>query len=122
MHDRRQNIFVRSVVTDLPQNKSITVRKELLQFSRQRLSGNIAALLKEVFVARDDDALKSNGLFCFLETRAEILHRLFPLRNQTAVRFFEIIVERRALPVDVLVAMLFCGALCLRSDLSEASF
>ena len=76
---------------------------------------------KECFVARDNDALEGNGLLCLLEGRIEALHHLLPLRVEAAFRFFEIVVERRALAVDVLVTMALCRALRLRADFSEVA-
>ena len=119
MHGRRQDILIGAVIADLPFQKGVTVRKELLQFWRKGLTGNIAVFLKECLVARDDDALKGNGLLCLLEGRVEVLHRLLPLRVEAALRFFEIVVERRAFTVDVLVAVMLCRALRFRTDLPE---
>ena len=119
MNDRRQDIFIRAVIADLPFQKGVTVRKELLQFQREGFAGNIAALLKESLVARDDDAFEGNGLLRLLEGRVEGFHRLLPLRVETALRFFEIVVERRALAVDVLIAVALRGAFRLRADLPE---
>ena len=75
--------------------------------------------LKESLVARDDDALEGDGFLRLLEGRVEALHRLLPLRVEAAFRFFEIIVERRALAVDVLVAVMLCRTLRLRADFPE---
>ena len=77
---------------------------------------------KECFVACDDDTLEGDGLLCFLEGCVEGFHWLLPLRVEAALRFFEILVERRALVVDVLVAMAASSALRLRTDLPEVSF
>ena len=74
---------------------------------------------KECFVACDDDTLEGDGLLCFLEGCIEALHRLLPLRVEASLRFFEIVVERRAIAVDVLVAVMLCRALRLRTDLPE---
>ena len=119
MHGSRQDIPIGTVIADLPFQKGVTVRKELLQFQREGLAGNIAAFFKESLVARDNDALEGDGLLCLLEGRVEVLHRLLPLRVEAAFRFFEIVVERRALAVDVLIAVTLCCALRLRTDLPE---
>ena len=119
MHGRRQDILIGAVIADLPFQKGVAVRKELLQFQWEGLTGNIAALFKKSFVTRDNDALEGDGLLCFLEGRVEVLHRLLPLRVEAAFRFFEIVVERRALAVDVLVAVMLCRTLRLRTDLPE---
>ena len=119
MHGRRQDILVAAVIADLPFQKGVAVREKLLQFQREGLARNIAVFLKECLVARDDDALEGDGLLCLLEGRIEVLHRLLPLRVEAALRFFEIVVERRAFAVDVLVAVMLCRALRLRTDLPE---
>ena len=119
MHGSRQDIPIGTVIADLAFQKGVTVRKELLQFQREGLARNIAVLFKESLVARDNDALEGDGLLCLLEGRVEGLHRLLPLRVEAAFRFFEIVVERRALAVDVLVAVALCRAFRLRTDLPE---
>ena len=119
MHGGRQDILVAAVIADLPFQKGVTVREKLLQFQREGLARNIAVLFKESLVARDNDALEGDGLLCLLEGRVEVLHRLLPLRVEAAFRFFEIVVERRALAVDVLIAVTLCRALRLRTDLPE---
>ena len=119
MHGCRQDILIGAVIADLPFQKGVAVRKELLQFQWEGLTGNIAALFKKSLVARDNDALEGDGFLCFLKGRVEALHRLLPLRVEAAFRFFEIIVERRALAVDVLVAMAAGSTLRLRTDLPE---
>ena len=121
MHGRRENVFVGAVIADFSQQKEIAVREKLLQFVGERLARNIAEILEEGAVARDDDALKGNGLLRLLESRVEDLHGFLPLRVQAALRFLEVIVEGRAGAVDVLVAVLARGALRLRADLPEVS-
>ena len=119
MHGGRQDILVAAVIADLPFQKGVTVREKLLQFQREGLARNIAVLFKESLVARDDDALEGDGLLCFLEGCVEGFHCLLPLRVEATLRFFEIVVERRALAVDVLVAVMLCRAFRLRTDFPE---
>lgn len=121
MHGRRENILVGAVIADLPQQKEVAVRKELLQFVGEGLARDIAEILEERLVARDDDALEGNGLLRLLEGGVEGLHGFLPLRVETSLRLLEVIVEGRAVAVDVLVAVLASGALRLRADLPEVS-
>ena len=79
MHGSRQDIPIGTVIADLAFQKGVTVRKELLQFQREGLAGNIAAFLEESLVARDNDALEGDGFLCFLKgrvTQQEIARRL----------------------------------------------
>ena len=97
------------------------MRKALLQVGGEGLARDIAEILEKRLVARDDDALKGYGLLRLLESRVESLHGFLPLRVQAAFRLLEVIVEGRAVAVDVLVAVLASGALRLRADLPEVS-
>lgn len=121
MNDRRQDIFIRAVIADLPQGKGITIFKKLLQFSGQRFTRNISTLCKKFVTARNNEPLEGKRFFCFLVGRPKVLHHVVPSLSKPAVRFFEIIVERRALTVDVLIAVMFCRAFRLRSDHGKVS-
>ena len=121
MHCRGENVCVGAVIADLPQQKEIAVREKLLQFVWEGLARDIAEILEKRLVARDDDALKGNGLLGLLESRVEGLHGFLPLRVETSLRLLEVIVEGRAGAVDVLVAVLARGALRFRADLPEVS-
>ena len=116
-----EDVRVGAVIADLPQQKKVAVREELLQRVGEGLARNIAEILEERAVARNDDALEGDGFFRLLEGRVEGLHSFLPLRVQTALRFLEVVVEGRAVAVDVLVAVLARGALRLRADLPEVS-
>ena len=90
-------------------------------FVGEGLARDIAEILEEGAVARDDDALEGNGLFRLLEGRVEGLYRSLPLCGEAAFRLLEVVVEGRAGAVDVLVAVLARGAFRLRADLPEVS-
>ena len=107
------------MIADFAQNKSITIAKELFDRIGSWAASNPTQLFKERGIARDNDTLEGYRLFGFLERNTKVFDYLFPLRRKSAVRFFEIVVERRALAVDVLVAVMPCRALCLRADLPK---
>ena len=109
------------MIADLPQQKEVAVREEFLEFVGEGLARNVAVRLKKGAVARDDDALEGNRFLRFLEGRVEGLHSFLPLRVETALRLLEVVVEGSSCGVDVLVAVLACGALRLRADLSEVA-
>ena len=57
---------------------------------------NVAELFKERFIRRDNDSLKGDGLFRFLERGVGGFDDGLPLRDKSAVRFFVIVVEWRS--------------------------
>lgn len=67
---------------------------------------NVAELFKERFIRRDNDSLKGDGLFRFLERGVGGFDDRFPLRDKSTVRFFVIVVEWRSCIVDIFVAVM----------------
>jgi hypothetical protein len=66
----------------------------------------IAELFKERFIRRDNDSLKGDGLFRFLERGVGVFDDGFPLLIKSAVRFFVIVVEWRSRVVNIFVAVM----------------
>ncbi len=79
----------------------------------------IAELFKERFIRRDNDSLKGNGLFRFLERGVGGFDDRFPLRDKSTVRFFVIVVKWRSRVVDIFVTVMTACPFRFASDFTE---
>ena len=82
----------------------------------------VAELFKERFIRRNNDALKGDGFFCFLERGVSGFDDRLPLRDKSAVRFFVIVVEWRSRIVDIFVAVMSACPFCFTADFTERTF
>ena len=116
VNDGREYVLVRAVVTYVAQGEGIRPLKEFFYLGWRWKTGNVTQPFKERAVARYNHSLERDGIFLLAKGRVEVFHRRFPLRVQTAVRFLKIKVQRRSLAVDVLVAVVLCGAFGFPTD------
>lgn len=122
VNDGREYVLVRAVVTYVAQGEGIRPLKEFFYLGWRWKSGNIAQLFKERAVARYNHSLERDGIFLLTKGRVEVFHRRFPLRVHTAFRFLKVKVQRRSLAVDVLIAVVLCGAFGLTTYAAQIAF
>jgi hypothetical protein len=82
----------------------------------------VADPFKERFIRRDNDSLKGDGFFRFLERGVGGFDDRLPLRDKSAVRFFVIVVEWRSRVVNIFVTMMTACPFRFTTDFPKRSF
>ena len=82
----------------------------------------VAELFKERFIRRDNDSLKGDGLFRFLEGGVGGFDDRLPLLIKSAFRFFVIVVEWRSRIVDIFIAVMSACPFRFTADFTKRTF
>ena len=82
----------------------------------------ITEFFKERFIRCDNDSLKGDGFFCFLERGVGCFDDRVPLRDKSAVRFFVIVVEWRSRIVDIFVAVMTACPFRFTANFTKRTF